>query len=391
MDKSERRSYLNAIRRRYRRASKADKRVILDEFCAVCDYHRKYAIRLLSQPTKPPRQARRPGPKARYDSEALRLALKRLWFDTDQMCSKKLAAAIPLWLPFYQRHYGPLEPETGHLLLTISPATIDRYLKPVRASVPGKGLGGTQPGTLLRNQIPIRTHAWDIGEPGFLEADTVAHCGNSLAGDFVWSLTVTDYCSGWTEGRATWNKGAHGVLEQIKDIEQGLPFPLKGFDCDNGSEFLNHHLVRYFQDHDNVIHFTRSRPYKKNDNAHIEQKNWTFVRQLFGYDRFGKPQLVALMNDLYRNEWRLFQNHFCPTLKLREKTRINSQYRRRYDPPQTPYQRLMASPALSAQQKQALEASHRGLDPFTLRAGIERKLKVIFQHVTVTPNVRRRL
>lgn len=307
------------------------------------------------------------------------------------MCSKKLAAAIPLWLPFYERHYDPLTPEIQRQLLNISPATIDRRLKPIRAKLSGKGLGGTKPGTLLRNQIPIRTHAWDVTEPGFVGADTVAHCGNSLAGDFVWSLTITDYCSGWTEGRATWNKGAHGVLTQIQDIEAKLPFDLKGFDCDNGSEFLNHHLVRHFKDHDNVIYFTRSRPYKKNDNAHVEQKNWTFVRQLFCYDRFDKLYLVTLMNDLYCNEWSQFQNHFCPTLKLKEKTRVHSQYRRRYEPPQTPHKRLMDSEALSEKQKQALKASHEVLDPFTLKAGIERKLKVIFQHVSVTPNVRKRL
>ncbi len=150
---------------------------------------------------------------------------------------------------------------------------------------------------MLKNQIPIRTHSWDISQPGFMEADTVAHCGNSLAGDFVWSLTMTDIDTTWTENRATWSKGAEGVLAQIRDIEARLPFLLKGFDCDNGSEFLNYHLLRYFTDHPSVTSFTRSRPYKKNDNAHVEQKNWSHVRQLFGYDRFEDPCLVNLMNN----------------------------------------------------------------------------------------------
>ncbi|WP_461522148.1 transposase [Porticoccus sp.] len=390
MSKSERKAYLKAIKTRYRRANKLKKCTILDEFCAVCGYHRKYAIRLLNQPTRRTRSPRQPGRKPVYHDPALMQALKQIWFATDQMCSKKLVAAMPLWLPFYEVHYEPLSADIQRQLLSMSPATVDRYLKPVRTAA-GKGRTGTKPGTLLRNQIPIRTHAWDVTEPGFLEADTVAHCGNSLAGDFVWSLTLTDYCTGWTECRATWNKGAHGVLEQIKDVENSLPFPVKGFDCDNGSEFLNYHLWRYFEHRDNVVQFTRSRPYKKNDNAHVEQKNWTHVRQLFGYDRFHDPRLVNLMNDLYCNEWSLYQNHFCPTMKLKDKTRINSKYRKRYEPPQTPYQRLMSSDAISKAHKKRLKASHQGLDPFTLKQTIEHKLKVIFQYVSVTSNVRQRI
>ena len=210
-------------------------------------------------------------------------------------------------------------------LLTISAATLDRRLKPLRVSHP-KGLGGTKPGALLKTQIPIRTHHWDETLPGFVEADTVAHCGNSLAGDFVWSLTLTDIVTGWTECRATWNKGATGVLEQIQAIEALLPFPLRGFDCDNGSEFLNHHLVRYFGNHPGQPAFTRSRPYRKNDNAHVEQKNWTHARHLFGYDRLDQPELMALMNHVYSDLWCPLQNHFCPSLKLKSKHRDGAKY-----------------------------------------------------------------
>ena len=390
MSKSEKKAYLKAIKSRYRRTNRLNKCTILDEFCAVCGYNRKYAIRLLNRPAKRAKPTLHSGRKPTYHDPALLQALKHIWFATDQMCSKKLVAAIPLWLPFYETHYQSLSTDLQRLLLRMSPATIDRCLNPCRVPM-DKGRTGTQPGTLLRNQIPIRTHAWDVTEPGFIEADTVAHCGNSLAGDFVWSLTLTDYCSGWTECRATWNKGAHGVLEQIKDIEKCLPFPFKGFDCDNGSEFLNYHLLRYFENRDNTIHFTRSRPYKKNDNAHVEQKNWTHVRQLFGYDRFQDPRLVSLMNDLYCNEWSLYQNHFCPTMKLKDKTRINSKYRKRYESPQTPYQRLISSDVISKKYKKSLKASHQGIDPFKLKQTIEQKLKVIFQHVSVTPNVRQRI
>jgi hypothetical protein len=284
-----------------------------------------------------------------------------------------------------------LTPETQHRLLSVSAATIDRLLKPVRVVHGRKGLSGTRPGTLLKNQIPIRTHFWDVSQPGFMEADTVAHCGNSLAGSFIWSLTMTDIHTTWTENRATWDKGAQGVLVQIQDIEDGLPFALQGFDCDNGSEFLNWHLLRYFTDHPSVTSFTRSRPYKKNDNAHVEQKNWSHVRQLFGYDRFEDRQILPLMNDLYANEWSLYQNHFCPSMKLLEKKRINSKYHKKYDTPRTPYDRVLASEHVSDKTKEHLQTVHESLNPFILKKNIEKKLRVIFKKVKVTSNVRQRI
>jgi hypothetical protein len=388
--KNERQAYLKAIRTRYWRAGKKAKVTILDEFCAVCSYHRKYAIRLLNERGKP-RVKQRPGRKSVYASTELLTALKRIWFASDQMCSKKLKAAIPLWLPFYETVYKALTVETQNQLLSVSPATIDRLLKPVRAAHGRRGLGGTKPGSLLKNQIPIRTHFWDVSQPGFMEADTVAHCGNSLAGDFVWSLTMTDILTTWTENRAIWNKGAQGVLAQIKDVEARLPFGLKGFDCDNGSEFLNHHLLTYLSEHPSVPAFTRSRPYRKNDNAHVEQKNWSHVRQLFGYDRFEDRGLVDLMNDLYANEWSLYQNHFCPSMKLREKRRINSKYYKKYDAPQTPYLRVLAAAQVAEETKERLKTTHQSLNPFILKRTIEKKLKVIFQYVKVTSNVRQRI
>ena len=390
MGKNERQAYLKAIRSRYRRAGKKAKTAILNEFCAVCGYQRKYAIRLLNRRGKP-RKPQRPGRKPAYASPILLKALKLIWFACDQMCSKKLKAAIPLWLPFYETCHESMTSDIQGKLLSISAATIDRLLRPVRLKQGRKGLGGTKPGSLLKNQIPIRTHHWDVSQPGFVEADTVAHCGNSLAGDFVWSLTMTDIQTTWTENRATWNKGAQGVLAQIKQIEASLPFALQGFDCDNGSEFLNHHLVRYFTDHPNKASLTRSRPYKKNDNAHVEQKNWSHVRQLFGYDRFEDPQLLPLMNDLYSNEWSLYQNHFCPAMKLLEKQRINSKYHKKYDKPQTPYHRVLASDQIDKQTKQQLKSLHQSLNPFILKRKIEKKLRVIFQYVKVTSNVRQRI
>lgn len=235
MGKQERRAYLETIRARYRRADKAGKAAILDEFCAVCEYHRKYALRLLSNQHKPRKKAKRkPGPDSRYDKPELVEVLRTIWLASDQLCSKRL--------------------------------------KSVRAKVARKGLSGAKPGTLLKKHIPIQAGTWDVTQPGFMETDTVAHCGDSLAGNFVWSLTMTDICTAWTECRATWNKGSHGVMTRIKSVQKALPFAIKGFDCDNGSEFLNWHLQRYFQNRKQPIQFTRSRPYHSNDNAHVEQK-----------------------------------------------------------------------------------------------------------------------
>ncbi|MFI5305594.1 MAG: integrase [Nitrospiria bacterium] len=375
------RDYLNAIWQRYQKADKNTKSLILDEFCLNCGHHRKHALRLLSRKSHLKRQIpkQKSGPKPVYHTPELLKVLKGIWFATDQMCSKKLQAALPLWLPFYEQEYNRVPIWVKTKLLAMSPSSIDRLLKPVRVRYKTKGLSATKRGTLLKNKIPIQTDRWNASKPGFLEADTVAHCGNSLAGDFVWSITFTDLFSAWTENRAVWNKGAHGVLSHIKEMEQNLPFQILGFDCDNGSEFLNHHLYRYFtQRPKDPVQFTRSRPYHKNDNAHVEQKNWSHVRQLLGYDRFDQLTLVSLINDLYLNAWNPFHNFFSPTLKLKEKIKVNSKYIKKYYKPKTPYQRLIESCHLSTEQKDKLIHSYQSLNPFKLKKMIESKLKNIF-------------
>lgn len=376
MGKQERRAYLEAIRTRYRRANKAGKTAILDEFCAVCEYHRKYALRLLGNKHKPRKKAKhKPGPASRYDTPELVAALRTIWLASGQLCSRRLKAALPLWLPHYDRQ---ISPGTRALLDRISAASIDRLLKPIRATAARKGLPGTKPGTLLKKHIPIQAGTWDVAQPGFMEADTVAHCGNSLAGDFAWSLTMTDICSAWTECRATWNKGSLGVMAQIKSIQKALPFSIRGFDCDNGSEFLNWHLQRYFQNRKQPIQFTRSRPYHSNDNAHVEQKNWSCVRQLFGYERFDNPRLVNLMNDLYANEFSLLVNFFQPTQKLASKARDGSKWVRKHGKPATPAQRLLDHPDVPETTKNKLRQQLGSLNPFELQKQIQRKLKPIF-------------
>lgn len=371
------REYLLAIWERYQRVGRRFKSKILDEFCAVCGYTRKYAIGLLSR--KPRRRQRKPGPRRRYDRQVLE-PLKVIWLAAEQMCSKRLKAALPLWLPFYEQEHGPLVEPVRKKLLQISAASIDRLLKKERARYRGKGLCGTRPGGLLKHQIPIRTDNDDVDRPGFLEADTVAHCGNSLAGDFIWSITFTDIFCQWTENRATWNKGAEGVLGQVKDVEANLPFELLGFDVDNGSEFLCFHLWRYLLDRPRPVPLTRSRPYRKNDQAHVEQKNWTHVRQLLGYQRLEQPELVPLINELYRT-WGLLHNFFCPNLKLLSKTRKGAKTIRKYSPPQTPYQRLLESKHLSQEQKQKLQSRFQQLNPLQLKREIEQKLKLVLNKI----------
>jgi len=374
MGKKAREEYLAAIRGRYRRAGRRGKAAILDEFCAVCGYNRKYAIRILNRHGKPARK--KTGPKPFYDSSVM-VHLKALWLATDQMCSCKLVKAIELWLPYYERECGGLEPSVAAKLLKLSPATCDRLLKPTRTKLKGKGKCSTRPGKLLRNVIPIRPDKATMDKPGFVEADTVAHCGNSLEGQFAYSLTYTDICSSWTENRAVWGRGSAGVVTQTRDMEQLLPFPLIAFWSDNGSEFLNYHLWRYFAERKNPVNFSRSRPYKKDDNAHVEQKNWTHVRQLFGYDRIDKAHLVPAMNEIYAL-WGKYQNHFSPVRKLVSKTRVNSKWVKKYDQPKTPYQRLLNSPHGASQAKARLQTDHDTLNPFHLKKDIEKKLRRLF-------------
>lgn len=370
--------YLTRLRIRYFQNGRKVKSQILDEFCATAGIHRKHAIRILTRKAIGVRKVG--GRHKTYDPSQLIGPLKRIWLATDQMCGKRLKAAIPLWLPYYAQAYEPLAEEIKHQLLTVSAATLDRLLLPLRSQWP-KRLSGTKPGSILRQQIPIKTDQWDEKHPGFMECDTVAHCGTSLLGSFIWSITLTDIFSGWTENRATWNKGAEGVVNQLRSIEDILPFLIFGFDSDNGSEFMNYHLIRYFQERKEPVQFTRSRPYHKGDNAHVEQKNWTHVRQLFGYYRLEDPQLVPLMNDLYQNEWSLLHNYFCPSMKLQDKIRVQSRIKKKHKLPETPYQRLMTCEHIDALQKEKLKKTFESLNPFKLRLAIEHKLKRIFSYV----------
>jgi hypothetical protein len=304
--------------------------------------------------------------------------LKKIWLAANLPCAKRLKAMIPLWLPGYEALHGPLPAELRLKLLSISASSIDRVLTRTRLQHTRHGRSTTKPGTLLRNKIPINTGQWQEHRPGFIEADTVAHCGTSMAGQFVFTLDCVDIATGWSEQRAIWAKSETAVVTQMRAIEKALPFTLLGFDSDNGSEFINHSLLRHFLSRQRPVLFTRSRAYRKNDNAHIEQKNWTHVRQWLGYDRLDNPQVVPLLNQMYTSEWRLYHNFYCPSVKLLSKERIGSKNKKKHDAPMTPYQRVMASSLITDHAKDGLRKIFENTNPFMLRRGIEAKLKRIF-------------
>lgn len=380
MSPQSKREYIEAVYLRYKKAHRTKKSHILDEFCATLGYHRKHAIRLLRKFKRFSRpKLKKRGPKPLYKPEVILKPLKKIWLAANLPCSKRLKAILPLWLPGYQDLMGSLPPDAYGALLQISASTIDRLLKPTRIRLTRHGRSTTKPGTLLRNQIPIGTNQWNQNRPGFIEADTVAHCGTTMAGQFAYTIDCVDIATGWTEQRAVWGRGETDVVKQIRHIEQSLPFPLMGFDCDNGTEFLNYHLLRHFQNRKRPVSFTRSRPYRKDDNAHIEQKNWTHVRQWIGYDRLDNPAVTKLLNQLYTNEWRFYHNFFCPSVKLLDKKRIGSKTIKRYDSPKTPYQRILNSPDISDETKTNLKMQFQTLNPFLLRKAMEKKLKKIFK------------
>lgn len=368
--------HLQRLRQRYARRHKQGKSGLLNEVCEQYRYSRKHAIKLLGDALPPPKRQRRAGAPPRY--QPIQEVIERVWRAAEQPCGKRLVQALPLWLPYYPKHFGSLLPCQRTQLDRISAATVDRLLAPLRAQT-ARGLCGTKPGTLVRTHIPIQGEVWDERRPGFLEADSVAHCGSSLAGDFIWSLIYTDLASTWTEGRAVWNKGAHGVLAQTQDVEAGLPFTLRGFDFDNGSEWLNWTLIRYLQQRRPPVRLTRSRPYHKDDNAHVEQKNWMWPRQLLGYGRLGDPAAVTAINALYKEVWAPLQNFFLPSMKLRQKWREGSRWVRRHDRAQTACHRLLAGRYLARKQQHRLQEWHASLDPFALAGQLERRLRTILR------------
>ncbi|HKZ39710.1 MAG TPA: ISNCY family transposase [Candidatus Hodarchaeales archaeon] len=314
MGKNSKRDYFRMIYPRYRLASPAEKSRILDEFCKVCGYNRKHAIAKLNgaAPEKEADKVLKRSRRLRYDSRVLSI-LAAVWIASGYLCSVRLKAAVGLWLPWIRQRF-PISKTTENSLLSISARQMDRRLQARKTKARRSIYGRTKPGTLLKHQIPIKTDHWDVTTPGFTEVDLVSHSGSSAAGVFVYSLNQTDILTTWVETRAVLGKSEAVVVEALDETRKSLPFVLEGIDSDNGSEFINDHLYRYCQK--NKIQFTRGRPYKKDDNAHVEQKNWTHVRKLFGWSRYDSPEVVPLMNELYCKELRWFMNLFTPSMKL---------------------------------------------------------------------------
>ena len=366
-------AYVQAIYQRYRHAGRPEKRRILDEFCQVADYHRKHAIRLLNGPA--PGAARPSRPRAATYCPATIAALRAIWEAAGYPWSLRLKALLPLWLPWARRRLR-LRPAVERQLLAISPRQMDRRLAPHRRQLTKRLYGRTKPGTLLKHHIPLKTDRWDVATPGFTEIDLVAHCGSLGDGEVVHSLNLTDIHTTWVETAAVLGKSQAAVQTALEELRQALPFRLRGIDSDNGSEFINQHLWDYCQAQE--IQFTRGRPYKKDDNAHIEQKNWTHVRKLLGYVRYDSPAAQAAIHALYRHELRLFQNLFLPSVKLIRKERVGARLRRRYDAPRTPLERVLACAEIRPEVAAQLQRQRDRLDPFALARAIDQQLERIY-------------
>lgn len=384
---SERRLLVKVEAERYRRARKKEKGRLLDELVALSGYNRWYAVGLLRGQGKAiqvgrrlrlvgdlGRSTKRRRPRI-YDGVVLE-GLKKIWAILDFVCGKRLAAIIPEVVPVLERHHEiALDAATRQKLFLISPATIDRLLAPERRKFALRGRAGTKPGTLLKRQIPIRTFAeWNEAQPGFVEIDLVGHDGGDASGDFCQTLNVTDVASAWTENAAVINKAQVWVFDALKAIRTRLPFPLLGIDSDNGSEFINHHLLRYCQQE--KITFTRGRAGKKNDGCFVEQKNYSVVRRAAGYARYDSPAQQRLLNALY-GHLRLYTNYFQPVMKLRSKERLGAKVKKTYDPPQTPYRRLLAAPSITEPMCQRLQAEYATLNPAQLKREITRLQNVL--------------
>ena len=378
MSQQSKRELFAEIQPRYLKADKAKKQKVLDEFTAATGYHRKYAVRVLKHGYKH-RRSKPKGRTAVYRGAVVD-ALEEIWEIYGRICSKRLQPYLPEGIKVLER-CGELEfsAETKKLLLCISRSTIDRCLAPVRFKAP-HGLRTTKPGSLLKKNIPVRTFAdWSEDKPGFMEIDLVAHCGETTAGQYLNTLTCTDLCTGWTEPIALRRHTQEAVCTAIDAMRQDLPFDLLGIDSDNGSEFINDLLYRYCLNE--KITFTRARPYQKDDQAHVEQKNWSVVRHVVGYDRLESEEQYALLVSIYR-DLRLYVNFFQPVLKLIGKERIGNKVIRKYDTARTPYQRVLERDDVPLAKKAHLLNAYLRLNPVELRRRIDQNIARLWSTVS---------
>jgi len=368
---AEKKKVASQLRVRYQKAAKKQKGSILAEFIEITGYNHSYAARVLrsAAPSPATRKTRTAKARPRKYDEAVQAALLFIWKLMDYLCGKRLAPMLPILIDHLELH-GELSfsPAVRSKLLTISSATIDRILAPVRRKMQIKGRSHTKPGTLLKHQIPIRTFAqWDDAQPGFLEIDLVGHDGGNARGEFLFTLDATDVATGWTETVAVRNKAQIHVLAALCQIRERLPFPLLGIDSDNGSEFINAHFLTYCSSEQ--LTFTRGRSGRKNDGCFVEQKNYSVVRNAVGYGRFDSPHQQTLLNQLY-SHLRLRTNFFQPVMKLISKTRVGSQVHKTYDTPTTPFQRFLNTASVNAANKENLRRVYTSLNLVDLARNI---------------------
>lgn len=374
----EKQSVIAVMQARYRKARKQLKRQILDECCQLTGYHRAYASHLLNhyQPARkaekkaPPRAADKPTPTPYYD-QPVRQALIKIWMIMDCICGKRLQPILGEIIPILEQHREiKLTTPVRKKLLEVSSATIDRLLAEEKKQLAPGSRSHTKPGTLLKRQIPIRTFSeWNEAQPGFVEIDLVAHDGGDASGEYLFTLNVTDVCTGWTETIAIPNKSQGAVFAGLVEVRRRLPFALRGIDSDNGSEFINAQLYRYCLQEQ--LTFTRARPYRKNDNCFVEQKNYSVVRRAVGYQRYESAAELELLNELYRH-LRLYTNYFQPVMKLRAKERAGARVRKHYDRAQTPYRRTLAEATVEQKEQARLKREYENLNPAELKRQITR-------------------
>ena len=377
MSRLSRLELLSAARRHYRafrsRKSKHDYLVYLQELTGYSSL--KTIIRHLSSASRK-KQPRKRGCRPVLNAEDI-LALKELWFAMDQPCGKRFCSMLPEWLPFWESVHPSLSSASKARLLRASSATLDRALRPFRTASSRTGSTGAL--TALKSQIPLVDSRRRIQQEGYLYADTVAHCGESTRGSFVWTLTLTDDLTQWTSNRAVWNKGQYETRQALDYLFRRLPFMVRGINTDNGSEFINHHLQRYLKEKRKRCEVTRSRPMHKNDNARAEEKNRHKVRELIGYDRLENEVCVRLLNTIYRASNEL-NNHFSACIRLMSKQRTGVKVMKCYDKARTPYQRVMEV-MKEGKRKESLKRYHASLNPFVLKKRIENGLKKLYDYI----------
>lgn len=376
MSKMSKREYLIQLKRKYWKSKRKAKIQLLTDFCDFTKYNRKYAIKLLNNPI--PAKWKRYKTREKIYGQDVIEPLLILWRADNEICGERFHPFIPTLLPkMIELGEIKVNLEVQEKLLAISLGTVKRIIRRTKRISVIKIGGTTKPGSILKKQIAIRYGRWTDTDPGWCETDTVAHCGDNTGGEFIYSLDVIDICSGWSEQAAIWGKGEMATKQQMDVIRNRLPFKLLGLDPDNGSEFINWQMFRYCKK--NGITLTRSRPYHKNDNAHVEQKNYTAIRQLVGYHRLEKREQQDILNDLYANEWRLYLNFFQPTMKLKEKIKDTGAKKttKKYYEAKTPYQRLGEHEKISQEQKDMLKSVYESLNPVILQAEIKRKLELI--------------